>query len=132
MHRSDGSGTSYIWCDYLSKVSPDYKKTVGVATSVNWPVGVGAKGNESVAGLVKHALAIAKDAREPGLHPHRRFRHVLQIERAARRVVKPAAATHTLEPASGGVAVLGSSGGAEKLGVKLLGVVRRAIDADER
>jgi phosphate transport system substrate-binding protein len=53
VHRSDGSGTSYIWCDYLSKVSPDYKKTVGVATSVNWPVGVGGKGNEGVAGLVK-------------------------------------------------------------------------------
>ena len=53
VHRSDGSGTTYIWCDYLSKVSPDYKKTVGVATSVNWPVGVGAKGNEGVAGLVK-------------------------------------------------------------------------------
>jgi phosphate transport system substrate-binding protein len=53
VHRSDGSGTSYIWCDYLSKVSADYKKTVGVATSVNWPVGVGAKGNEGVAGLVK-------------------------------------------------------------------------------
>jgi phosphate transport system substrate-binding protein len=52
-HRSDGSGTTYIWCDYLSKVSPDYKKTVGVATSVNWPVGVGGKGNEGVAGLVK-------------------------------------------------------------------------------
>jgi phosphate transport system substrate-binding protein len=53
VHRSDGSGTSYIFCDYLSKVSPDYRKTVGVATSVNWPVGVGAKGNEGVAGLVK-------------------------------------------------------------------------------
>jgi phosphate transport system substrate-binding protein len=53
VHRSDGSGTSYIWCDYLSKVSADYKKTVGVATSVNWPAGVGAKGNEGVAGLVK-------------------------------------------------------------------------------
>src|SRR3954470_23417611 len=53
VHRSDGSGTSYIWCDYLSKVSPDYKKTVGVATSVNWPAGVGAKGNEGVAGMVK-------------------------------------------------------------------------------
>ena len=53
VHRSDGSGTSYIWCDYLSKVSPDYRKTVGVATSVNWPVGVGGKGNEGVAGLVK-------------------------------------------------------------------------------
>ena len=53
VHRSDGSGTSYIWCDYLAKVSPEYRKTVGVATSVNWPVGVGGKGNEGVAGLVK-------------------------------------------------------------------------------
>jgi len=53
VHRSDGSGTSYIWCDYLSKVSPEYKRTVGVNTSVNWPVGVGGKGNEGVAGLVK-------------------------------------------------------------------------------
>jgi phosphate transport system substrate-binding protein len=53
VHRSDGSGTSYIWCDYLAKVSAEYKKTVGVATSVNWPVGLGGKGNEGVAGLVK-------------------------------------------------------------------------------
>jgi phosphate transport system substrate-binding protein len=53
VHRSDGSGTSYIWCDYLSKVSPEYRKSIGVATSVNWPAGVGAKGNEGVAGLVK-------------------------------------------------------------------------------
>ncbi len=53
VHRSDGSGTSYIWCDYLSKVSPDYRKTVGVATAVNWPVGVGGKGNEGVSGLVR-------------------------------------------------------------------------------
>jgi phosphate transport system substrate-binding protein len=52
-HRSDGSGTTYIFVDYLSKVSPDFKKTVGVATAVNWPVGVGGKGNEGVAGLVK-------------------------------------------------------------------------------
>ena len=57
VHRSDGSGTSYIWCDYLSKVSPEYRKTVGVATSVNWPAGVGAKGNEGVAGLVKQTPA---------------------------------------------------------------------------
>ncbi len=55
VHRSDGSGTTYIWVDYLSKVSPDFKKKVGVATSVNWPVGVGGKGNEGVAGLVKQA-----------------------------------------------------------------------------
>jgi len=53
VHRSDGSGTSYIFCDYLSKVSTEYRQKVGVATSVNWPVGVGGKGNEGVAGLVK-------------------------------------------------------------------------------
>jgi phosphate transport system substrate-binding protein len=52
-HRSDGSGTTYIWCDYLSKVSPEYRHRVGVSTSVNWPVGVGGKGNDGVAGLVK-------------------------------------------------------------------------------
>lgn len=52
-HRSDGSGTTYIWVDYLAKVSPEWKQKVGVATSVNWPVGVGGKGNEGVAGLVK-------------------------------------------------------------------------------
>jgi len=51
-HRSDGSGTTYIWVDYLSKVSAEFRKTVGVATSVKWPVGVGGKGNEGVAGLV--------------------------------------------------------------------------------
>src|SRR6266850_583336 len=52
-HRSDGSGTTYIWVDYLTKISPEFKSKVGVATSVNWPVGVGGKGNEGVAGLVK-------------------------------------------------------------------------------
>jgi phosphate transport system substrate-binding protein len=53
VHRSDGSGTSYIWADYLAKVSPEWKTKVGVATSVNWPTGVGGKGNEGVAGLVQ-------------------------------------------------------------------------------
>jgi len=53
IHRSDGSGTSYIWCDYLSKVSPEFKQRVGVATSVSWPTGVGAKGNEGVSGMVR-------------------------------------------------------------------------------
>jgi len=53
VHRSDGSGTTYIFVDYLGKVSPDWKKAVGIATSVNWPTGVGGKGNEGVAGLVK-------------------------------------------------------------------------------
>jgi phosphate transport system substrate-binding protein len=55
VHRADGSGTSYIFCDYLSKVSSEYKSKVGVATSVNWPVGVGGKGNEGVSGLVKQS-----------------------------------------------------------------------------
>ncbi len=53
VHRSDGSGTTYIWVDYLAKVSPEWRQKVGVNTSVNWPVGVGGKGNEGVAGLVK-------------------------------------------------------------------------------
>jgi len=52
-HRSDGSGTTYIWVDFLAKVSPEWKQKAGVATSVNWPVGIGGKGNEGVAGLVK-------------------------------------------------------------------------------
>ncbi len=52
VHRSDGSGTTYIFCDFLAKVSPEWKSKVGVATSVNWPGGVGGKGNEGVSGLV--------------------------------------------------------------------------------
>ncbi len=48
VHRSDGSGTTYIWVEYLAKVSPSWKAKVGVGTSVNWPVGVGQKGNEGV------------------------------------------------------------------------------------
>lgn len=53
VHRSDGSGTTYIFVDYLSKVSPEWQKTVGVGTSVKWPLGLGGKGNEGVAGQVK-------------------------------------------------------------------------------
>jgi phosphate transport system substrate-binding protein len=53
VHRSDGSGTSYIWTDYLSKVSPEWQKKVGKASAVNWPAGLGGKGNPGVAGLVK-------------------------------------------------------------------------------
>jgi phosphate transport system substrate-binding protein len=52
VHRSDGSGTTYIWVDFLSKTSPEFKGKVGVNTSVNWPAGVGGKGNEGVSGLV--------------------------------------------------------------------------------
>jgi phosphate transport system substrate-binding protein len=53
VHRSDGSGTTYIFTDYLSKVSPEWQTKVGKATSVNWPVGLGGKGNEGVAGLIQ-------------------------------------------------------------------------------
>jgi len=53
VHRSDGSGTTFVWTDYLSKVSPEWKSKVGANTSVNWPAGLGGKGNEGVAGLVK-------------------------------------------------------------------------------
>ena len=52
VHRSDGSGTTYIFSDYLSSVSPDWKQKVGVGTSVQWPVGLGGKGNEGVYGTV--------------------------------------------------------------------------------
>ncbi|HEY8649618.1 MAG TPA: phosphate ABC transporter substrate-binding protein PstS [Chthoniobacterales bacterium] len=53
VHRSDGSGTTYIWTDYLSKISPEWKEKVGANTSVNWPTGIGGKGNEGVAGQIK-------------------------------------------------------------------------------
>ena len=53
VHRSDGSGTTYIFTDFLSKVSPDWKQKIGFATSVNWPVGLGGKGSEGVTQQVK-------------------------------------------------------------------------------
>jgi len=53
VHRSDGSGTTFIFTDYLSKISPEWKQKVGTNTSVNWPTGIGGKGNEGVSGQVK-------------------------------------------------------------------------------
>lgn len=53
VHRSDGSGTTFVWTDYLSKISPEWKSKVGASTSVSWPTGLGGKGNEGVAGTVK-------------------------------------------------------------------------------
>ena len=53
IHRSDGSGTTYIWTDYLSKVSSEWQSQVGKGTSVKWPVGLGGKGNEGVAGMIR-------------------------------------------------------------------------------
>lgn len=55
VHRSDGSGTSYCFTDYLAKVSDEWKNKVGKGTSVNWPVGLGGKGNEGVTGQIKNA-----------------------------------------------------------------------------
>jgi len=52
VHRSDASGTTYIWADYFAKVSPEWKTKVGVNTSVNWPTGIGGKGSEGVTGVV--------------------------------------------------------------------------------
>ncbi|MFZ0732534.1 MAG: phosphate ABC transporter substrate-binding protein PstS [Candidatus Sulfotelmatobacter sp.] len=53
VHRSDGSGTTFIWTDYLSKVSPEWKSEVGSNTSVKWPLGMGGKGNEGVSGMIR-------------------------------------------------------------------------------
>jgi phosphate transport system substrate-binding protein len=53
VHRSDGSGTTFIWTDYLSKISPEWKSQVGSDTSVKWPLGMGGKGNEGVAGMIR-------------------------------------------------------------------------------
>src|ERR1041385_6031226 len=55
VHRSDNSGTTYIWTDFLNKISGEWARKVGKGTSVNWPVGLGGKGNEGVAGLVKQS-----------------------------------------------------------------------------
>ncbi len=53
VHRSDASGTTYCWTDYLSKISPKWKSKVGKNTAVDWPTGLGAKGNDGVAGMIK-------------------------------------------------------------------------------
>jgi phosphate transport system substrate-binding protein len=53
VHRSEGSGTTYVWSDYLAKISPEWKMKVGVNTSINWPVGLGGRGSDGVTGLVK-------------------------------------------------------------------------------
>jgi len=53
IHRSDGSGTTYIWTDYLSKISAEWQGQAGKGTSVKWPVGLGGKGNEGVAGMIR-------------------------------------------------------------------------------
>ena len=54
IHRADGSGTTFVWTDYLAKISDEWKTKVGQGTAVNWPVGLGAKGNEGVSGMIKN------------------------------------------------------------------------------
>jgi len=93
VHRSDGSGTTYIWVDYLSKVSPEWQQKVGKGTSVNWPVGLGGKGNEGVAGQVKNTpgalgyveLAYAVKNKMP----------VAAVKNAAGKFVEPTIASTT-------------------------------------
>jgi phosphate transport system substrate-binding protein len=87
VHRSDGSGTSFIFTDYLSKVSPEWKQKVGTNTAVKWPTGLGAKGNEGVSGQVKQV---------PGAVGYVELIYALQnkmdfaqIKNAAGKVVKP-------------------------------------------
>src|ERR1700693_1764173 len=75
-HRSDGSGTTYIFVDYLSKVSPDFKQKVGIATSVNWPVGVGGTGNGGVAGVGKPTLGASGCSERRKPETRRAFRQV--------------------------------------------------------
>jgi phosphate transport system substrate-binding protein len=100
VHRSDGSGTTYIWVDYLSKISPEWQKKVGRGTSVNWPVGLGGKGNEGVSGQVKNTpgalgyveLAYAVKNKLP----------VASVKNAAGKFVEPTIQTTTA--AAAGVA----------------------------
>ena len=72
VHRSDGSGTSYIWTDYLSKVSAEWKAKVGANTSPNWPVGLGGAQNAGVAGIVQQTEGaigyVELDVRDQGAH----------------------------------------------------------------
>jgi len=77
VHRSDGSGTTFIWVNYLSKISPEWKSKVGEGTSVNWPVGVGGKGNEGVAAYVQRingSIGYAGRRRTRGRRYRRRHR----------------------------------------------------------
>ena len=87
VHRADGSGTTFIFTDYLSKISPEWKQKVGNNTSVSWPTGVGGKGNEGVSGQVKQT---------PGAIGYVELIYALQnkmsfaeIKNAAGQVVKP-------------------------------------------
>ena len=98
VHRSDGSGTTYIWTDYLSKISPEWKTKVGANTSVNWPTGIGGKGNEGVAGQIKQT---------PGALGYVELIYAVQnkmpyadVKNAAENFVKPSLESITAAPAT--------------------------------
>ena len=65
VHRSDGSGTTFLFTNYLSKVSPDWKSKVGAGTAVQWPVGLGGKGNEGVAAILSRSTAPSATSSSP-------------------------------------------------------------------
>jgi phosphate transport system substrate-binding protein len=98
VHRSDGSGTTAVFTDYLSKVSPEWKSKVGTGTSVKWPVGLGGKGNEGVTGFIKQS---------PGalgyvelLYAEKNHLAVAHIQNAAGAFIKPESKTITAAAAS--------------------------------
>ena len=94
VHRSDGSGTTFIFTNYLSKVSPDWKSNVGASTAVEWPVGIGAKGNEGVSnnvtqtkgaiGYVEYAYAL-ENKMAYGQHDQRDGKASRRTPRRSRR-----------------------------------------------
>ena len=98
VHRSDGSGTTYIFVDFLAKLSPEWKKRVGVAGSVNWPVGLGAKGNEAVAGMVKQTPG-ALGYTEPAYATENKIAFG-SVQNAAGKFIKASAASVTAAAAA--------------------------------
>ena len=104
MHRSDGSGTTFIFTDYLSKVSADWKAKVGANTAVQWPAGIGAKGNEGVANMVaqtKGAIGYVEYAyaKQNKLELRAAPEQKWQGRRARRRRVPGRGGQRRLEPA---------------------------------
>jgi phosphate transport system substrate-binding protein len=91
VHRSDGSGTTFVYATYLSRVSPEWKNNVGAATSVDWPTGIGAKGNEGVAGNVAQTSgAIGYVEYAYALQNHLKYARMLNKDG---KVVEPTLAT---------------------------------------
>jgi len=98
VHRSDGSGTTAVFTDYLSKISPEWKSRVGAGTAVKWPVGIGGKGNEGVTGFLKHspgALGFVEL-----LYAEKNHLQVAALGNSAGNYIRPSAASVT-EAAAG-------------------------------